>query len=110
MNTEEENVNNQEGSLYIVGSRGYSAYEIAVQQGFVGDEDAWLESLIGPVGPEGFKPQPDDRHGISRLSLSRVLIVSEILFSENGCALTAKISLPSPLISIPSNPISFAIE
>ena len=32
---------------------GKSAYEIAVQNGFVGNEDQWLESLRGPVGPEG---------------------------------------------------------
>lgn len=32
---------------------GYSAYEIAVQQGFIGDEDAWLASLQGEDGPAG---------------------------------------------------------
>lgn len=32
---------------------GKSAYEIAVQNGFVGNEDQWLESLRGPVGPAG---------------------------------------------------------
>lgn len=35
------------------GPRGYSSYEIAVQQGFVGDEAAWLASLEGPEGPAG---------------------------------------------------------
>lgn len=30
-----------------------SAYQIAVQQGFEGDEDAWLESLRGEQGPQG---------------------------------------------------------
>ena len=29
---------------------GKSAYEIAVENGFEGDETAWLESLIGPAG------------------------------------------------------------
>ena len=33
-----------------VGLRGYSAYEIAVQNGFVGTEEAWLESLKGEDG------------------------------------------------------------
>lgn len=41
------------GTLYAAGTRGYSAYEIAVQQGFVGDEDAWLASIVGETGPEG---------------------------------------------------------
>lgn len=29
------------------GPRGYSAYEVAVQQGYVGTVDEWLESLVG---------------------------------------------------------------
>lgn len=36
-----------------VGGRGYSAYEIAVQEGFVGTEEEWLASLVGAQGPEG---------------------------------------------------------
>lgn len=50
---DENNVNNQEGYVYVVGTRGYSAYEVAVLNGFEGTVDEWLESLIGPEGPEG---------------------------------------------------------
>lgn len=46
-------VENQQGQLYIVGSRGYSAYEVAVQNGFVGTEEEWLESLKGEQGEPG---------------------------------------------------------
>ena len=35
--------------------RGLSAYEIAVKNGFVGDEAAWLESLKGEDGKNGAK-------------------------------------------------------
>lgn len=42
-----------QGHLYVLSPRGYSAYEVAVQQGFVGTEDEWLASLIGPEGPIG---------------------------------------------------------
>ncbi len=35
------------------GADGKSAYEVAVEQGFVGDEDAWLLSLVGAQGPQG---------------------------------------------------------
>lgn len=35
------------------GERGYSAYEIAVQNGFVGTVDQWLESLNGSDGENG---------------------------------------------------------
>lgn len=54
---EEEILNNQLGQLYVVGTRGYSAYEVAVQNGFEGTEEEWLTSLIGPQGPTG----PDGR-------------------------------------------------
>lgn len=54
-----------QGRLYIYGTRGYSAYEIAVRDGFIGTEEEWLASLkgekgdigetgpIGPAGPQG---------------------------------------------------------
>lgn len=35
------------------GDPGLSAYEIALGNGFEGDEEAWLASLVGPQGPEG---------------------------------------------------------
>jgi len=45
-----------QGHLYVLSPRGYSAYEIAVQQGFVGTEDEWLASLVGPEGETGATP------------------------------------------------------
>ena len=35
------------------GAPGDSAYDTAVDNGFVGDEEAWLNSLVGPPGPSG---------------------------------------------------------
>ena len=35
------------------GADGKSAYEIAVENGFEGDEQAWLESLKGEKGDKG---------------------------------------------------------
>lgn len=35
------------------GSAGKSAYELAVENGFVGTIEEWLESLEGPTGPKG---------------------------------------------------------
>lgn len=34
------------GNIGYKGERGYSAYEIAVQNGFVGTEEEWLEQII----------------------------------------------------------------
>lgn len=39
--------------LGVAGPRGYSAYELAVAEGFAGTETAWLASLQGPQGPAG---------------------------------------------------------
>lgn len=35
------------------GVEGKSAYEVAVENGFEGDEQAWLASLVGPKGEKG---------------------------------------------------------
>jgi hypothetical protein len=35
------------------GADGASAYEVAVANGFVGTEAAWLASLVGPAGADG---------------------------------------------------------
>lgn len=42
---------------YLTGPEGMSAYEVAVANGFVGNEAAWLLSLIGPKGDKGWSPQ-----------------------------------------------------
>ena len=41
------------GVMEVAGTRGYSAYEVAVLNGYTGTEEEWLESLRGEVGPEG---------------------------------------------------------
>jgi hypothetical protein len=35
------------------GQDGQSAYALAVANGFIGTEQAWLASLVGPQGPSG---------------------------------------------------------
>lgn len=35
------------------GPAGKSAYQLAVDNGFVGTKEEWLISLIGPMGPKG---------------------------------------------------------
>jgi hypothetical protein len=37
----------------LEGVEGDSAYEVAVNNGFVGTEPQWLASLVGPQGPQG---------------------------------------------------------
>ena len=39
----------------VKGDPGKSAYQIAVENGFQGTEQEWLDSLIGPTGPKGDK-------------------------------------------------------
>lgn len=42
-----------DGSDGVDGDDGLSAYQVAVANGFSGDETAWLASLVGPTGPAG---------------------------------------------------------
>jgi len=41
------------GATGPAGADGPSAYDVAVAEGFVGDEAAWLASLVGPAGADG---------------------------------------------------------
>lgn len=50
--------------LYVRGERGYSAYEIAVQQGFEGDVEEWLESLKGADGTMVFEDLTGDQRAM----------------------------------------------
>ena len=43
----------QDGVPGPPGDDGLSAYEVAVENGFVGSEQEWLDSLVGPEGPQG---------------------------------------------------------
>lgn len=37
------------------GEDGKSAYEIAIEKGFIGTEEEWLSSLVGPQGEQGIQ-------------------------------------------------------
>ncbi len=45
----------------IRGERGYSAYEAAVQNGYVGGEDEWIASLKGEQGIQGIQGVQGER-------------------------------------------------
>lgn len=47
--------------LAACGEAGKSAYDIAVEHGFVGTEEEWLESLRGPQGEQGEKGDKGDK-------------------------------------------------
>lgn len=44
-----------QGDAGPAGAPGASAYAVAVAGGFVGNEAAWLASLVGPQGPQGIQ-------------------------------------------------------
>lgn len=48
-----DGTNGIDGANGVDGADGLSAYEVAVANGFVGTEAAWLLSLVGPEGPQG---------------------------------------------------------
>ena len=60
------NGNNWQNMGSIKGVEGKSAYEVAVENGFVGTEIEWLETLIGPPGPDGPPGPPADLTEINK--------------------------------------------
>lgn len=50
----------------IPGNDGDSAYQVAVNNGFIGTEQEWLDSLVGPAGADGAQgePGPQGEQGI----------------------------------------------
>ena len=53
-------VNQINGKLSSSSIKGDSAYQIALENGFVGTEEEWLLSLIGPAGEKGEKGDKGD--------------------------------------------------
>ena len=50
------NVNvSTDSSNVLRGPRGFSAYEIALKEGFLGNEEEWLSTLVGPKGDRGLQ-------------------------------------------------------
>ena len=47
----------EDGGTGPTGNTGDSAYDIAVENGFVGTEQEWLDSLVGEQGPQGITGQ-----------------------------------------------------
>lgn len=64
-----------QGPQGVKGDDGKSAYEVAVENGYSGTVDEWLESLIGPqgepgdTGPQGEQGVPPDTSFITNLQL-----------------------------------------
>ena len=80
-----------EGSLYVyydsfwvdisgaTGPNGISAYEVAVIEGFVGNETAWLASLVGATGATGATgPQGDPTTVNGKTGASITLVPADI--------------------------------
>ena len=57
----------QQGVAGETGADGESAYQIAVDNGFVGTEEEWLASLVGPQGPAGADGKSASLVGISQV-------------------------------------------
>lgn len=53
-------VDGVDGTDGVDGDPGLSAYEVAVAEGFVGSETAWLASLVGPQGEQGEQGEQGD--------------------------------------------------
>lgn len=48
-----QGIQGETGDTGLTGADGDSAYQVALDNGFVGTQVAWLASLVGPEGPQG---------------------------------------------------------
>lgn len=60
----------------LPGPQGQSAYEVAVDEGFVGDEADWLASLVGPQG--------DGEDGLDGASAYEIAVANGFVGSESA--------------------------
>jgi hypothetical protein len=95
------------GATGATGPAGDSAYDVAVAEGFVGDEAAWLASLVGPTGPTGptGPAGPSGTIDLSTASATGILPVAKGGTGLNGSAATGvlKLNAGTPSISEVSN-------
>jgi hypothetical protein len=101
------------------GAKGYSAYEIAVQNGFVGDEEAWLDSLINNDKLERLEEKVDSINEHSQSEIDSITsdideiknsLKAKMVIYEEGMdvptdgSIYAISATPNQLESIPINP------
>lgn len=60
------------------GPTGLSAYEVALANGFEGDESEWLESLVGPAGKKG-KDGEDGMNGRPGIGIASGGLTGQVL-------------------------------
>ena len=82
------------------GSNGLSAYEIAVQNGYIGTEQQWISTAIvgaqgpaGPVGPQG----PTGTNGYNGLSAYEIAVQNGYIGTEQQWLLTAIVGPQGPI-------------
>lgn len=81
----------QADAITIQGADGRSAYQIAVDRGFIGTEDEWLDSLrglqgdIGPQGPQGLQgAQGEPGPAIAGFTVAKVFASLEDFNTEDA--------------------------
>ena len=76
-----DGIDGKDGADGKDGENGLSAYEIAVQNGFVGTESEWLASLKGKDGIDGISPEISDFATTEYVEerLSEILVILENL-------------------------------
>lgn len=79
-----------------------SAYEVAVKNGFVGTEAAWLDSLVGPEGPQGDPGQAGADGSTYEIS-GLVSGTSYSLTTDDAQKLLRIVSTSDITITVPNN-------
>jgi hypothetical protein len=91
---------------FLASNFGFSAYDIAVQHGYIGTKSDWIESLVGPkgeIGEKGEKGLKGDK-GDAGTAAKIVLDANNLSAAIGGVTFTA--TLADPLVLLASTPMS----
>lgn len=80
------------------GPAGASAYDVAVGSGFVGDQEAWLASLVGPPG----EAAPTTLAGLSDVSISGLTQADTLRYNSTAGRWENSLRRTPPKLPIPA--------
>lgn len=96
-------------SEWLVSLIGDNAYEVALSQGFVGTEPEWLASLIGPIGPQGPRGVILATHTITGTAFTIDGSKNQYLIrsmSDDPVTITIRDNDGSPSLDFPTDPLN----
>lgn len=92
----QDNTNTWKNVGPIQGPQGKSAYDLAVENGFIGTMEEWIESLKGMQGPQGPEGPPGPPADLTEINQQVSVLQTEVNEHVTGIATTEKLGHIKP--------------